>query len=441
MAAYCRVSTDNEEQLLSYENQVRYYTEYINNSPLYTMAGIYADEGISATNTKKRENFNRMIKDCREGKIDMIITKSISRFARNTLDCLNFVRELKELGVGVIFEKEAINTLDAKGEVLLTILSSLAQDESRSISENSTWGIRRRFENGQFKMSTKRFLGYDTDENGKLVINREQAKIVERIYDEYLSGKTVDHIKRILEKEEVKNWNGTTKWHAKTIQSMLQNEKYKGDAILQKSYTVDFLTKKRAKNEGHIQQYHIEENHEAIIDPLIWEAVQLEYDRRSNYIEEHGTNSYSHNPEKNFFAGKVVCGTCNQAFTRKGWKSKNSYRKVWQCQERYKVKGVQGCTNRHIDEVILIDAFILCWNALLDNREELKKKWETTAEFGNPLEQYRAVQFADMTEGAKHIKEIDTDFILRTLDHIKVYETGKIIIRFMDGTEMECNGE
>ena len=253
MAAYCRVSTDNEEQLLSYENQVRYYTEYINNSPLYTMAGIYADEGISATNTKKRENFNRMIKDCRDGKIDMIITKSISRFARNTLDCLNFVRELKELGVGVIFEKEAINTLDAKGEVLLTILSSLAQDESRSISENSTWGIRRRFENGQFKMSTKRFLGYDTDENGKLVINQEQAKIVERIYDEYLSGKTVDHIKRILEREEVKNWNGTTKWHAKTIQSILQNEKYKGDAILQKSYTVDFLTKKRAKNEGHIQ--------------------------------------------------------------------------------------------------------------------------------------------------------------------------------------------
>ena len=264
---------------------------------------------------------------------------------------------------------------------------------------------------------------------------------MERIYDEYLSGKTVDHIKRILEREEVKNWNGTTKWHAKTIQSMLQNEKYKGDAILQKSYTVDFLTKKRVKNEGHIQQYYIEENHEAIIDPLIWEAVQLEYDRRSNYIEEHGTNSYSHNPERNFFAGKVVCGTCNQAFTRKGWKSKNIYRKVWQCQERYKVKGIQGCTNRHIDEAILIDAFILSWNALLDNREKLKKKWETTAEFGNPLEQYRAVQFADNTEGAKHIKEIDTDFILRTLEHIKVYETGKIIIRFMDGTEIECNGE
>jgi site-specific DNA recombinase len=174
---------------------------------------------------------------------------------------------------------------------------------------------------------------------------------------------------------------------------------------------------------------------------LIWEAVQLEYDRRSSYIEAHGTNSYSHRPETNPFAGKVVCGTCNHAFTRKGWKSKNSYRKVWQCHERYKVKGVQGCSNRHIDEVILIDAFILSWNELLDNREELKRRWETTAEFVNQMEQYRAAQFADMTEGAKHIKEIDTDFILRTLDHIKIYETGKIINPFMDGTEMECNGK
>lgn len=441
VAAYCRVSTRFEQQENSYDAQIAYYTRKIGMNKSWNCAGIYADEGKAATGTKFRDSFNDMIEDCYAGKIDLILTKSISRFARNTVDCLRIIRELKERQIRILFEKENINTLDAKGEVLLTILSSLAQDESRSISENSTWGIRRRFESGQFKMSTKRFLGYDTDENGKLVINREQAKIVERIYDEYLSGKTVDHIKRILEREEVKNWNGTTKWHAKTIQSMLQNEKYKGDAILQKSYTVDFLTKKRVKNEGRIQQYHIEENHEAIIDPLIWEAVQLEYDRRSKYIEEHGTNSYSHNPEKNLFAGKVVCGTCNQAFTRKGWKSKNSYRKVWQCQERYKVKGVQGCTNRHIDEAILIDAFILSWNALLDNREELRKKWETTAEFGNPLEQYRAVQFADITEDAKHIKEIDTDFILRTLDHIKVYETGRIIIRFMDGTDIERNGE
>ena len=163
-------------------------------NPDYEMVDIYADEGISGTNTKKRDDFNRMIADCRAGKIDLIITKSISRFARNTLDCLNYVRELKDLGNGIIFEKENINTLDAKGEVLLTILSSLAQDESSSISENSTWGIRRRFEQGQHKMSTKRFFGYDSDEEENLIVNRPQAKIVIKLYEEYLSGKTVEII-------------------------------------------------------------------------------------------------------------------------------------------------------------------------------------------------------------------------------------------------------
>ena len=288
MAAYCRVSTDQEEQLLSYENQVNYYTNYISENPLYEYAGTYADEGISGTNTKKRDEFNRMIADCRAGKIDMIITKSISRFARNTLDCLNYVRELKDLGIGIIFEKENINTLDAKGEVLLTILSSLAQDESRSISENCTWGIRRRFETGKHKMSTKRFLGYDTDETGKLVINRTQEPIVIRLYQEFLDGKTTDHIKRIFEREGVKNWDGGTKWQSTTLMSMLENEKYKGDALLQKSYTVDFLTKKRTQNKGEIQMFYVEYDHDAIISKRIWECVQLEIKRRKSIWRNMG---------------------------------------------------------------------------------------------------------------------------------------------------------
>lgn len=187
MAVYCRVSTDQEEQVLSYENQANYYINYISENPLYDYTGTYADEGISRTNTKTRNEFNRIIADCRAGKIDMIITKFISRFARNTLDCLNDARQLKDLWIGIIFEKENINILDAKGEVLRTILSSLAQDESRSISENCTWGIRRRFEVGKHKMSTKRFLGYDADENGKLVINRLQEPIVVRAISE-ISG-------------------------------------------------------------------------------------------------------------------------------------------------------------------------------------------------------------------------------------------------------------
>lgn len=375
MAAYCRVSTDQEEQLLSYENQVNYYTNYISENPLYEYAGTYADEGISGTNTKKRDEFNRMITDCRAGKIDMIITKSISRFARNTLDCLNYVRELKDLGIGIIFEKENINTLDAKGEVLLTILSSLAQDESRSISENCTWGIRRRFETGKHKMSTKRFLGYDTDENGKLVINRTQEPIVVRLYQEFLDGKTTDYIKRIFEREGVKNWDGGTKWQSTTLMSMLENEKYKGDALLQKSYTVDFLTKKRTQNKGEIQMFYVEDDHDAIISKWIWECVQLEIKRRKKYLEEHGTNSYSHRPESNPFASKIICGDCNKVFARKGWRSSTGVdRKVWQCSERYKVKGVMGCANRHVEEETLVKAYLMAWNALVENREDFMEQ-------------------------------------------------------------------
>ena len=442
MAAYCRVSTDQEEQLLSYENQVNYYTNYISENPLYEYAGTYADEGISGTNTKKRDEFNRMIADCRAGKIDMIITKSISRFARNTLDCLNYVRELKDLGIGIIFEKENINTLDAKGEVLLTILSSLAQDESRSISENCTWGIRRRFETGKHKMSTKRFLGYDTDETGKLVINRTQEPIVVRLYQEFMDGKTTDYIKRIFEREGVKNWDGGTKWQSTTLMSMLENEKYKGDALLQKSYTVDFLTKKRTQNKGEIQMFYVEDDHDAIISKRIWECVQLEIKRRKKYLEEHGTNSYSHRPESNPFASKIICGDCNKVFARKGWRSSTGVdRKVWQCSERYKVKGVMGCANRHVEEKTLIKAYLMAWNVLVENREDFMEQWTEQLQSKNLLEGYRAEKFIEYTDGAEPLTEMDTDFMLKTLDHIKVFEDGTLAVMFLDGTETECKNE
>ncbi len=442
MAAYCRVSTDQEEQLLSYENQVRFYTESINSNPEYECAGIYADEGISGTNTKKREEFNRMISDCRAGKIDRIITKSISRFARNTLDCLNYVRELKALGVGITFEKENIDTLDAKGEVLLTILSSLAQDESRNISENSTWGIRKRFEVGQHKMSTTRFLGYDTDESGKLVVNKKQAKIVQRLYMEFLHGKTTDYIKRIFEREGVVNWNGSTKWQATTLASMLENEKYKGDALLQKSYTADFLTKKRVMNEGEIQQFYIEDDHEAIIEPWIWECVQLEMERRKRYLEEHGTNSFSHNTEQNPFAAKIICGECGKVFHRKGWQSSTGeIRRIWQCSERYKVKGVLGCSNRHIDEDTVRKIYFMAWNKMLECREALLPEWKEKAQGEDLLARFRALEFMELTEHAQPIQELGVDLMLRTLDHIKVYESGVVVTVFLDGTEIEYKTE
>ena len=214
------MSTDQDEQLSSYENQVRYYKEYIRQNPLYELVDIYADEGISGTNTKKRTEFNRLIADCRKGKVDRIIVKSISRFSRNTLDCLKYVRELKGFGIGITFEKENIDSLDAKGEVLLTILSSLAQDESRSISENATWGIRKKFERGEIRVNTTKFVGYDKGENGNLVINEEQAKIVRRIFRDFLQGETPESIARSLKEEGVPGWNGKANWYPTTIQKM-----------------------------------------------------------------------------------------------------------------------------------------------------------------------------------------------------------------------------
>ena len=442
VAAYARISMESERMHHSLSAQISYYNALIQKKPEWEFAGVYADDGISGTGIAKRTEFQRMLADCEAGKINIILTKSIQRFARNTVDLLETVRHLKDIGVEVRFEKENINTLDAKGEVLLTILSSLAQDESQSILENCIWGIRRRFETGKHKMSTKRFLGYDTDETGKLVINRTQEPIVVRLYQEFLNGKTTDYIKRIFEREGVKNWDGGTKWQSTTLMSMLENEKYKGDALLQKSYTVDFLTKKRTQNKGEIQMFYVEDDHDAIISKRIWECVQLEIKRRKKYLEEHGTNSYSHRPESNPFASKIICGDCNKVFARKGWRSSTGVdRKVWQCSERYKIKGVMGCANRHVEEETLIKAYLMAWNVLVENREDFMEQWTEQLQSENLLESYRAEKFIEYTDGAEPLTKMDTDFMLKTLDHIKVFEDGTLLVVFLDGTEIECKNK
>ena len=244
VAAYCRVSTDSDEQATSYEAQVEHYTEFIKKNPEWEFAGIFADDGISGTNTKKREEFNHMIEECMSGRIDMIITKSISRFARNTLDCLKFIRQLKEKNIPVYFEKENINTMDAKGEVLLTIMASLAQQESQSLSQNVKLGIQYRYQQGHVQVNHNRFLGYTKDANGHLIIEEEEAKVVRRIYREYLEGASLNGIGRGLEADGILTGAGKKRWRPETVQKILKNEKYMGDALLQKTYTVDFLSKK-----------------------------------------------------------------------------------------------------------------------------------------------------------------------------------------------------
>lgn len=441
MAAYCRVSTDQIEQLSSYEAQVTYYTNFIENHPDYEMAGIYADEGISGTNTKKRDQFNKMIKDCKARKIDMIITKSISRFARNTLDCLNYVRELKELGVGVIFEKENINTLDSKGEVLITILASLAQDESRSISENCTWGIRRQFEQGKVRVNHKKFLGYDKDEEGELIVNKDEAKIIKRIYKDYLNGKGANRIAKELEEDGIANWNGKPKWYESSIRKMLQNEKYKGDALLQKTYTVDFLTKERAVNNGEVPMYYVEKSHPAIIDKEIWEAVQLEMNRRKDYMEKHGVGQLDFIKVKdNPFTGRVICGNCGSAFGRKTWNSTDEdlKRRVWQCNRKYENKGKVGCKNKHIDEEVLYKAFVSSFNALVENKDEFITKWK--AEDGDELGRFKAREFIGIIESGERIDKFDIDLFFRMIEKMIVNQD-RIIVGLLDGTEVECTTE
>lgn len=248
VAGYARVSTDSDEQFTSYAAQIDYYTQYITSHADWEFVKVYTDEGISGLNTKHREGFNEMIRDALDGKIDLIVTKSVSRFARNTVDSLTTIRKLKDAGCECYFEKENIWTFDGKGELLLTIMSSLAQEESRSISENVTWGQRKRFADGKVSMPYKQFLGYEKGPDGLPKIVPEQAEIVRYIYDLFMSGKTITAIAKQLTAEGIPTPGGKEKWVGRTVESILTNEKYKGDARLQKKFTVDFLQKKMKVN-------------------------------------------------------------------------------------------------------------------------------------------------------------------------------------------------
>lgn len=427
------MSTDQDEQLSSYENQVSYYRDYISKREDYELVDIYADEGISGTNTKKRREFNRLIADCRKGKVDRIIVKSISRFARNTLDCIKYVRELKELGIGVTFEKENIDSLDSKGEVLLTILSSLAQDESRSISENATWGIRKKFERGEVRVNTTKFMGYDKDENGKLVINQEQAEVVKYIYDQFLKGYSPESLSKHLNENQIPGWSGKANWYPSSIFRILQNEKYKGDALLQKTYTVDFLTKKRTENDGQINQYYVKNNHEAIIDAETWDIVQQEIARRKNFREKYHLKTYIIQNDENPFTTKVFCAECGSAFGRKNWTTSCGKRKVWQCNNRYRVKGQVGCLNNHIDEATLQQAFLKVIEVLRENKRQLEEKWDNFNE-EQKLEKYHAVKLKEFLDSKQ--EEFNGRRMCQVLEKITLGENGSITVSFLEGTEV-----
>ncbi len=362
VAAYARVSTDSEEQLTSYEAQVDYYTRHIKSNPAWNFVEVYADEGISATTTKHRDGFNRMISDALSGKIDLIITKSVSRFARNTVDTLTTVRQLKEKGVEVFFEKENIYTMDSKGELLITIMSSLAQEESRSISENVTWGQRKRFADGKVSMPYKNFLGYEKGDDGQPKIVEKEAEIVRLIFKMFLDGKTPSYIAKYLTEQGIPTPRQMKVWQTSTVASMLKNEKYTGSAILQKTFTVDFLTKKQKVNEGEVPQYFVENSHPAIITTEIFELAQTEFKRRQ------GLNGYISG--KDCFTGKIKCGECGSFYGSKVWHSNSIYRKIiWRCNAKY--SGDKKCTTPHIYDGDLKAPFIKVFNKLIEDKDEI----------------------------------------------------------------------
>ncbi|MFM1524451.1 MULTISPECIES: recombinase family protein [Helcococcus] len=358
VAGYARVSTESDEQFTSYEAQVDYYTNYIKQRADWEFVGIYTDEGISGTNTKRREGFNNMVEDALSGKIDLIITKSVSRFARNTVDSLTTVRELKDAGVEVYFEKENIWTFDSKGELLITIMSSLAQEESRSISENVTWGHRKRFSDGKVSVPFGNFLGYDRGEDGNLVVNKEEAKIVKKIYKYFLQGLSPYGISKKLTEEGIPTVQGKKNWASGTIKRILTNEKHRGDALLQKTFTVNFLTKEKKKNEGEIPQYYVERNHEPIIEPKVWDYVQDLLERRPR-------------SQKDIFSSKIVCGTCGSYYGSKTWHSNSKYKRtIWRCNEKYSNKG-HPCNTPHLYEEDVKNAFIKSLNELISNKSHI----------------------------------------------------------------------
>lgn len=336
VAAYCRVSTEQEEQQNSYQVQIAYYTDLINRKKEWSLVGIFADEGISGTQTKKRTEFNRMIRMCKNKKIDLVITKSISRFARNTVDCLEYVRQLKDLGIGVIFEKESINTLTMTSEFMIALYGSFAQAESESISKNVSWGKEKAYREGKVQFQYKHLLGYKKGADGKPEIVPEEAKIVRMIYKLFLDGYSMRNIKKVLENKEILTATGKKIWNESLISSILKNEKYVGDALLQKTYTLDCITHKVVKNKGERPMFLVTDHHDPIVDRDIYNRVQQELARRSSKrkISDKTITEQGKYSSKYALTELLICGQCGTPYRRTTWSSRGKKQIVWRCISR-----------------------------------------------------------------------------------------------------------
>lgn len=380
VCAYARVSTDNKSQEESLDNQIQYYENIISNNPDYEFVEVFADKGISGT-TDRRPEFQRMLSFCREGKVDLIITKSISRFARNTTIVLGVVRELRSIGVEVRFEKENINTLSGDGEFILTVLSSFAQEESKNVSDNLKWRAKRKFMQGELILNTNRFLGYDKNEFGELVINREEAEIVTRIFNEYIRGKGVTTIAKGLNNDNVSTVTGA-RWQEATILGILKNEKYKGDAILQKYYTPENKKKYTVRNKGQLDSYYIEDNHSPIVSREMWEEVQIEITRRAE-AKGNIANQTDKYRKRYELSGILYCSKCGSTLKRRVWNSNKSCEKVvWQC-SNYISNGKDACSGTVIEDLVVRKLNIKEETVIKEDIKDGKKHYSYTSKRGS----------------------------------------------------------
>ena len=375
VAAYCRVSTDDEEQLTSYEAQKNYYTDKIMTNKEWTMAGIFADEGITGTSARKRPEFLRMIRQCKQGKIDIVLTKSISRFARNTVDCLNYVRALKELGIAVIFEKENMNTLEVDSEILITMLGAFAQSESESISANVRWGIRQAMKEGKATIQYKYLYGYRKGDDGKPEIIPDQAEVVRKIYDLFLSGTPVRGIQEYLNTSALPNINGEPKWARSAIDSILINEKYCGDVLLQKTYIDDCINKKVKKNTGQLPMYLVQNHHEGIISRETFDAAQAELARRSagkSPSKKNAPTGRSRYSSKYALSDRLYCGECGTRYQRCTWRNRDgSKRIVWRCVSRVDYGNKYCHDSPTLDEEPLHRAILAAINSAVKDKDNI----------------------------------------------------------------------
>lgn len=388
VAAYCRVSTDMDEQTNSYESQIKHYTAEIAKHPDWINAGIFADKGITGTMAKKRPEFLKMIRKCRQGKIDLILVKSISRFARNTVDCLKYIRELKALGIGVIFEKENINTLTETSEAMITIMGYFAQAESESISKNVTWGVRHAFSEGKVTFTCdiygyERAYNLETHKRDTIAIVENEANIIREIFDLYYTGESLSGICAYLnEKQITPPGKKNKKWYPATLQTILRNEKYKGDVLTQKTFCSDLLSHKREKNTGQVIQHYLQDHHEAIVDRDLFDRVQAEYARRN--AKKVATPYSDEAPKRSRYNSKyaltdiLVCGHCGAPYRRCVWTHHGNRKVVWRCTTRMDY-GKDKCDGSFtIEENGLHQAILNAISDLSSRKEELKGELKAT---------------------------------------------------------------